>query len=116
MFALGHVWIGDYKVWITTPVFSLSPLDSKARDLPYFEVMVTRSDGLLNYYVNLMDDDKFRFLFDVNEKKQPTDKTDMVVYNSYLNNKSMQMPLWRLSKSQIDMLLRSLLSMSYECT
>lgn len=117
MFALGNVWIGDYKVWITTPVFAVSPLDSSARDLPYFEVSLTRSDSLMTYYVHLIDDDKFRvLLFDLDEKKRPTQHTDAISYQSYLDRKSMQMPLWKLSKAQIDMLLRSLLSMSYECT
>jgi hypothetical protein len=114
MFALGQVWIGNYKVWVTTPVFTVDPLDPKARDLEYYEVMVTKLDSKfkVEYYVNLMEDDQFRFLFNVNEKKQLTDKTDVVAYNTYIERRSMQMPLWKLSTRFISQLFKVLLDIN----
>ncbi len=126
MFALGSVWIGQYKVWVTTPVFTVNALDPKAIDLPYFEVSVSRLETtylqghtidspkyfVTEYYVNLMDDAKFSFLFNLNDKKQASKNTDMVAYNSYLERRSQQMPLWKLSRETIRQLFDSLLALN----
>jgi len=115
MFALGNLWIGNYKLWITTPVFSLPITDSKADTLPYYEVLLLREEKIDKYhysfYTHLINDESFRFLFFLNERKQPTDKTDVTAYNSYLERKDMQMPLWKLSKLQVSQLINVLLSM-----
>lgn len=126
MFALGHVWYGKYKVWVTTPVFTLDPLDPKAFDLPYFEVSVSKLETtymkdhtldnpkyfVIEYYVNLIEDDKFNFLFHLNDKKQATKSTDMIAYHSYLERRNQQMPLWKLSKESVVQLFNSLLTIS----
>lgn len=119
MLALGTVKIGKYKVWITTPVFSLSPLDSKALDLPYLEVIVTRERDGRSYYVNLNKDEEVRFGLDLSERNpllHPKDKENLTraelqfrdEFQSYQYRKDQVMPLWKLSSFHVSFLLYSL--------
>lgn len=127
MLALGTVWIGKYKAWITTPVYTLSPLDSKAVDLPYFEVLVTREEDGKSYYVNLNKDPEVRFAFEMSERNplfHPKDKENPTSdeiefrdeFHSYQHRKDQSMPLTKLSARHVQMLLGCLLYLSDDCT
>lgn len=127
MLPLGTVWIGKYKAWITTPVFSLDPLDPKARELPYFEVLVTREEDGRSYYVNLNKDPQVRFAFDMSERNplfHPKDKENITAdelefreeFNSYQHRKDQGMPLTKLSARHVEMLLGCLIYLSGDCT
>jgi hypothetical protein len=120
MFALGNIWIGDYKVWITTPIFSVSPLSTEAENLPYYEVMVFKKIPNMPagyyFYVNPMKD-LFRWeMTDRNPLAKPKDKEKLtpeevefrVEANSYSDRKEMVMPLVKLSRRHVEQLLQLL--------
>jgi hypothetical protein len=109
MFALGTVFFGAYKVWITTPVFTIHPLDCGADKLPYYEVMVTRI-GNMHYYVNPVKELLKLDLTDRNPLHKPKDKESLtlverefhVEHQSYMSRKEMVMPLWKLSRRHVE--------------
>lgn len=119
MLVLGSVLIGKYKMWITTPVFTLDPQDHKALDLPYFEVLLTREEGGKSYYVNLNKDECVRFGLDLSERNplmHPKDKENLTraelqfrdEFHSYQHRKDQSMPLWKLSSFHVKFLLETL--------
>lgn len=114
MFAVGNVWIGQYKVWITVPVFTNEPWNN-ADQLPYYEVMVTHIIDK-HYYLNPVKDILRLDLTDRNplgktkDKDNPTleEKEFWVEHQSYLSRKDQPMPLWKLSKRHVEKLLATL--------
>lgn len=120
MFALGNVWIGIYKVWITTPVFDVGPLSTEAEFLPYYEVMVSKkADGRppgYYYYVNPIKDIFKWEMTDRNPLSKPKDKESptqdelefRTEQSSYNDRKDMGMPLIKLSRRHVEELLQRL--------
>lgn len=117
MFKLGYSIIGNYRLWITTPVFTVEHDHPKALDWPYFEVRVTRLDGL-EFYVDLIKEDWLNLnLSDRNPLIKPRDKEKLTEeekefqteYNSYVSNKYLMMPLTKLSRRHVVQLWEHLL-------
>jgi hypothetical protein len=117
LFALGNIWIADYKIWINTPIFSVDPLSSEAESLPYYEVMVSKRmlDWPIGYYsyVDLFKEILQWDMTDRNPLARPKDKEDLTLeeaefkeeYNSHVSRKGMTMPLVKLSRRHIEKLL-----------
>ncbi len=117
MLALGHLLIGNYKVWITTPVFSLDPLHSQALELPYYEVLLSSLKEDNHFY---QDPTKEQYLdLKLNERNplfHPRDKENLsaeekefgVEFQSYYNRRDQIMPLIKLSARHIAELLNIL--------
>jgi hypothetical protein len=118
MLALGTVWIGKYRVWSTkaTSVFKPDPINTVKQ--PYYNVLLTYEENQdIHYYINLMKDEgfgSFRFLFNVDDRGNPTKDTDDGQYQAYLERKSMGQPMWKLSENSLHMLFAALLDLSGE--
>lgn len=120
MFALGNVWIGEYKVWITTPVFTVDPLSSESERLPYYEVLVSRRAPIFGpgyyYYVNPIKDVFKWEMTDRNPLARPKDKEHLtpdelefrVEQSSYNDRKDQTMPMIKLSRRHVEELLQRL--------
>ena len=123
MFTLGTVWIGNYKVWITTPVSTVSPLSSEAGDLPYYEVMVSkRMLGWPPGYYSYVNPIKEIFKWDMTDRNplaRPKDKQRLtldeeefrVEQSSYNDRKEIGMPLTKLARVHVRELLARLEAM-----
>lgn len=114
MFALGNVFIGPYKILITPASYGTSIFDHNAENDSYFEVLMTKLDPSetenvnkykARYYVNLVDEEVFRQLLHLNDKKQQTSKTDPEEYKAFLDRKHLSQPTWKLSKSTVEKLI-----------
>lgn len=114
MFTLGHHHIGKHIVWVTAPAFGLLNDDPEVVNLDYFMVLVNKIQPIgfgknkinIRHYVNLLKSEDFKFIFNVDKDYRPIQNAcDMVQYNYYLDNKDMQMPLWKLSKKNVASLL-----------
>jgi hypothetical protein len=120
MIALGTVWIGNYRVWVTqsSPVLELDPDDAnKQIEKPYYDVLLVQEESKTeHFYINLLKDDKFRWLFNLDERNNPTELADEAQYNAYLDRKSMGQPMWKLSGLSLHRLFCSLLFLNHECT
>jgi hypothetical protein len=120
MFVLGSVWIGNYKVWITTPVFSADPCSTEAESLPYYEVLVFKkipnAPVGYYYYVNPIKEFFKWEMTDRNSLAKPKDKESLtpeemefrVEANSYMDRKEMGMPMVKLSRRHVEDLLQIL--------
>lgn len=127
MFALGTLFIGNFNLWITTPIFSLDPKDSRAEHLPYFEVLLSEKKDML-YYIDLHKDSRFDFInfrclpkelktktkknkFGEEEIIEEKDSLEESIYRyeyeawSSRKETAMQQPLWKLSRSTIEKLI-----------
>lgn len=62
----------------------------------YYFVLLTKKEHGLNIYINLLKS-QFADMFKLDRRLQPTEATDMVEYNWYLNCKDQTQPLWKLS-------------------
>lgn len=108
MFNLRDTWIGQYRVWIAAPVFT-----EEGPDLPYYEVMITREDPILHYYIDPIKTFLKLDLTDRNPLHKPKDKESLTPeelefrteHQSYLARKEMIMPLWKLSRRHVEELL-----------
>lgn len=109
MFSLGNVYIGKYKVWVTTPVFSVHPWDTKAQNLPYFEVLVSREicekPEKIYATVDLSAAEEFKGILSLDPQKRATGATDLISFQTYLERKSSEAPMWKLSRSNVEKLL-----------
>lgn len=113
MFSLGYTYIGSYRLWVTTPVFTVDPLDDKAQDLSYFLIHLTKKDywGDMRvwYSQNLIDSPLFNFMFALDKRKNPTAQTDLVEFEHYKNIKFAQgntdFMLYKLSRSHVEELI-----------
>lgn len=116
MFALGHVCIGEYTVWITTPVFTVDPSSLEAEKLPYYEVLVHKNKAGWLTYVNPIKEIFKWEMTDRNPLARPKDKEnptpDEVEFrteqHSYNDRKEMGMPLTKLSRRHVEELLQKL--------
>ena len=136
MFAIGHLYIGKYLVYISTPVFCKLPdYHAGVVDLPYFEVCVNEIKWYGNheyhfaYYVNLAKSPEFKFIFGFDKRNEPTDESDKIVtsyldknnepkehitypeHESYVTRKEMSQPTWKLSKKSVERLLAKCLEL-----
>jgi hypothetical protein len=122
MMALGTVWIGEYKIWITTPDQS-SPTDPKACNLSYFEVFLTKEDkNGTSYYINPFEEffKEIDFsdrnpLFKFKDKDNPksTEEQFQAEYKSFLERKGSSLqPLWKMSRLHVKILLMKLISLT----
>ena len=120
MIALGTVWIGKYRVWVTqsSPALGVDPNDETTQiKYPYYDVLLVKEESETQHtYINLLKDDKFRWLFDLDERNNSTKLTDETQYNAYLDRKNMGQPMWKLSGVSLHRLFCSLLFLSHECT
>jgi hypothetical protein len=129
MLPLGeHTRIGEYEVWLTTPVFTIDNQDPKAQELPYYEVFLTRI-AEFHFYVdvgkfmslNLTDRNPLHAkVFGAKPKKSkdgeeiehapmtPEEVEFRDEYQFYQSRKDMGMPLWKLSRRHVEELLQSL--------
>lgn len=120
MFALGNVWVGNHKVWITVPMFTVNPLSTEAEFLPYYEVLVSKkAEGWppgYYYYVNPIKDIFKWEMTDRNPLGRPKNKEHLtpeesefrLEANSYNDRKEMGMPLTILSRRHVEELLQRL--------
>ena len=105
MIKLGYTNIGKFTVWITAEDASVG-LNSN-----YFLVLLTESqylkDSQVKYYVNLLKSKDFTHIFNVDKDYRPTKLSDMTQYNHYMDHREIQMPLWKLSKHNVEELLKT---------
>lgn len=109
-FILGYSSFGNYKLWITTPVFTVDMDDPKAALLHYFEVNLTHHKGGFDFYVDPTKEEFLNLnLSDRNPLIKPRDKENLnaeeqefiVEYRTYLDRKYMLQPLTKLSKRHV---------------
>lgn len=109
MFAIGNVFIGKYKVWITPSAFSIHPWDPKAQDLSYFEVLVSHEfcDKPERIYsiVDLSNSEDFKEVFPLDSQKRATSTTDLISFQAYSERKGSVGQLWKLSRVKVEKLL-----------
>lgn len=109
MFALGNVFIGKYKVWITSPAFSIHPWDPKAQSLPYFEVLVSREicekPEKIYATVDLSTAEEFKDILSLDPQKRATGATDLISFQTFLERKRSEAPMWKLSRLNVEKLL-----------
>lgn len=119
MFALGNFWIGEYRLWVTTPIFTVDTNSVEAKYFPYYEVLLFKK--MLNWpgYYSYLDPVKAIFkleMTDRNPLSRPKDKESLtqeelefrVESNSYNNRRDIGMPLVLLSKRHVEELLQVL--------
>jgi hypothetical protein len=115
MFNLGDTWIGQYRVWLAAPVFT-----EEDTEIPYYEVMITKEDPILHYYVNPIKEFLKLDLTDRNPLHRPKDKENLTPeelefrteHQSYVARKDMIMPLWKLSYRHVEILFIDMLKRS----
>lgn len=106
MFALGYLFINNYKLWITTPVYTIDMNHDYASNLSYYEACLYKKYYNNSFtYVNLLKDDNFKYLLKMDKFNKPTKETDKIEYQSFLDRKDQQMPLWKLSKGNVELLI-----------
>jgi len=119
MVALGNFYMGEYCLWITTPVFTLDPKNTDSKYLPYYEVLLTKKMSNWNGHWSYLDPIKVISkleMTDRNPLSRPKDKENItqeelefrVESNSYNNRRDMGMPLILLSKRHVEELLQVL--------
>lgn len=114
MINLGNTYINGYRVWIaessTAPM--INPNDNiKQVEDSYYDLLLSKEESsALHYYINLIKDEKFKWLFDLDEQDRHTQQSDAVQYKSYQDRKGMSQPMWKLSASSVNRLLSSLSS------
>lgn len=100
-------------MWVMTPVFSLELYQQGADNLSYYEVKITKkeipsleskvkTEQLYNFYIDIATSSEFKFVMKLDDRNQSIkDETDMVQYQSYLERKHLQMPLYKLSRDNV---------------
>jgi hypothetical protein len=113
MRAIGTVWIGEFRVWVnpSTPVAVSDPSNpNKQIEEPYYDVLVVKEESpKIHTYINLVKDDQFKYLFDLDDRGYPTDHTDMAQFQAYQDRKNMGQPMWKLSSKSLERLFGTLL-------
>ena len=102
MFCMGHVFIGNYYLWINSSELNINSLNYKDCFIPYFEVLLTQDIKGTKYYKS----DLLKPFLALDERGYPTDKTDPTEYEAYIARKTQSQPLWKLSKKHVETLLQ----------
>lgn len=126
VFAIGHLKIGNFLLWITEPVFTnlwVGKEGHKVYDinrhlnLPYYSFKLvelkTYKDFDVHYYINLVEklkehDKYFDF---VRPDKKINDEQEL---NHWATGKDQQMPLWYLRKETILKIINLLFKLDSE--
>ena len=71
-------------------------------DVVYYDCLIHQIDSLFPIYINLHKDKRFPFI----EYTRPNANTDKIEYQSYLNRKEMQMPMWVLNQKNFEQIVQ----------
>lgn len=98
-----HLWIGEYHL-------SSAPCS----DPNYQDILLIHEDpsSQFHFYVNLVKDDKWKHILQLDKNNRPTEHTDPVEYQAYLDRKEMGQPLWKLSTKSLELLCLALVENS----
>lgn len=117
MFALGKLYIDHYRLWITTPVFEVSPLHMNADKLGYYEVILSTSETIKlddestfdsETYVNLAKT-RHRDIIGIDDKGMPKPGADQNQITSYMQRKESNMPCYKLLRKNVEVLIDRLM-------
>ncbi len=98
--------VGIFLIGLRPCVFD----ERSATNVDFFEVMVAESIGknLPNYYVHLIEDERFLWFSWMAKFGRPLRTEEVIEYNSYIQRKAVLMPTWKLSRMSV----RNLFDMS----
>ena len=124
-FNLGETKIGNFKIWIADPVFTINSND-------FYEFKLVECDEFYNYFIDLHKDERFTDInfkalpkvlklrkkkdrwdeeIEIEDKDSPEEAIYRIEYNSWLNRKDIYFPLFKLHKNSINKIIEKLNSM-----
>lgn len=101
MLVLGRLLLKNYDIWVANPNISENIF---SEDSNYFEIKICRKEMGWNIFVDLFTAADFKSIFCL-ENNRPTDKTDMIEYQSFMNRKGMSMPLFKVTRQHVEYLI-----------
>jgi hypothetical protein len=122
LFAIGHLKIGNFLLWITEPVFTNLWIGQEGHkvysvdrhlNLPYYSFSLVEIKDGMHYYINLVEklkehDKYFDF---VRPDKKVNDEVEL---NHWSGSKDQQMPLWYLRKDTVQKIINMLIKFEAE--